>query len=415
MDEVDAILAVGGVPQPFARSPALRHLLRAGPSAIGAAIRHLGDLSDETALAARAADPNTDPAALRLLAGICPAAFSSNPVLPLLLLEDPGFPASFDPSSLGRLLSYPGVPADLVAAIARFGHPDQAQAARLHVALTPAAASWRDELADAVAALPVVPEDDLLALLVALDAVPGWLLPRIARVNSPRIVAARAAASGDWSALASLDAPATPAVLDVSVEELALMLEDERPAVRAVAAADPRLSAPQLAQAKLAEDWTEAEPLVYRAIAGNPRSSSELLLVFAADRSALLAGVRRAVARNPNAPPAALALLADEPFAADLRLIVAAHPNLAAGQRAQILAHSLRHALESYDPVYAAIALSSADLAAEQIAPFVGSPFWLERLAVAMNPAADPIAREQLAADGNRLVRAAAREPRSST
>lgn len=415
MEEVETILAVGGIPPAISRNPALRHLLRAGLPAVAGAIGRLGDLSDEAALAARAADPNTQPADLLLLAGIAPAAFSANPVLPLLLLEDPGLPAAFDPASLGRLLSYPAVPDDLVAAIARLGHPDQAQAARLHVAFPPAGVSWRDELADAVADLPVIPEDDLLALLVALDAVPAWLLPRIARARSPRLEAARAAAGGDWSALAALDRPAVSSPpLEVSVAELAQMLEDERPAVRALAAADPRLTPEQLLQAKWAEDWTEVDPLVYRAIAGNPQSPPELLTALAADRSALFAGVRRAVAHNPSAPPEALHLLADEPYATDLRLTMAAHPNLAPARRATILAHSLEHALGSYDPVYVAIGLSQQGLATERLGAFAGSPFWLERLAVALNPGTDPTTRARLAEDGNRLVRAAAHETGSS-
>lgn len=414
MEEVETILAIGGFPPAIARNPALRHLLRGGLPTVSAAINRLGDLGDEAALAARAADPNTDPAELLLLAGIVPGAFAANPVLPLLMLENPGLPAAFDPVSLGRLLSHPAVPTDLVAAIARLGHPDQAQAARLHIALAPASERWRDELAEAITDLPTLPEDDLLALLLALDAVPAWLLPRITRANSPRLEAARAAASGDWSALAALGKPAIAPPLDVSLDELAQMLQDERPAVRAAAAADPRLTPEQLAQAKLAEDWTDVDPLVYQAIASNPQSPPELLLAFATDRSALFTGVRRAVAHNPSAPPAALDMLADEPYATDLRLAVAAHPNLAPAQRATILAHSIEHALGSGDPVYVAIGLSQQGLPAERLAFFAGSPFWLERLAVALNPGTDPTIRAQLTDDGNRLVRAAARETGSS-
>lgn len=414
-DDIKFLLATGGVPARLAGRPELRHLFRADPALLAAALRQLGDFEELSLLAARAADPNTHPAALRLLAGICPAAFCANPVLPLLLLEDPGLPAAFDPASLGRLLAYPGVPAELVAAIAQVGHPEQAAAARLHIALPPAVPRWRDELAQVIAALPVVPEDDLLAVLVALGAVPTWLLPRIAASPNERLAAALVAAHGDWSALAALDLPAAPlARPERSLDELEQMLNHEAPAVRAAAAGDPQLAPERLLQVKHDEDWSDVDPAVYRALASNPQSSPALLSALAADRSALFAAVRRAIAHNPHAPPEALALLADEPYATDLRLTVAAHPNLSPAQRAQLLAHSLEHALGSLDPVFGAIALSQPALPVEQFTLFAGSPYWLERLALALNPATPQEVRAPLADDGNRLVRAAAREPRSN-
>ncbi|NJN18841.1 MAG: hypothetical protein HC822_22580 [Oscillochloris sp.] len=90
------LIEIGGIPQELRDLPMLRHLWRAGGPAWLAFLRHIPDPDDIAALARYAADPNTRPEALVILAGIFPAEFCANPVLPLLLLEDPNLPATFD-------------------------------------------------------------------------------------------------------------------------------------------------------------------------------------------------------------------------------------------------------------------------------------------------------------------------------
>lgn len=364
-------------------------------AAVPELMRRVGGVCDLAALAALAADPNTPPATLMLLAGICPEAFCANPVLPLLLLENPALPAEFEPASLGRLLSCADVPEDLLSAVAGLGRPELAYAARLHVGL---AGSLEGDLDAAVAAalagLPTAPDDDLLALLLLLGLVPPWLAPRASAAMAARpAAAARRPPEADEA---------------IGVDVLAAMLEADAPRERARAAGDPRLSPELLARAKAAEDWGDGDYGVYEALAGNPSAPPSLLIELAADRTALATGVRRAVAFNPGAPPAALRLLVDEYYALDIPLALAAHGNLDPAQRERMGATALERAREGADPLYRAVAMARPDAPAPLLAARARSPHWLERLAVALNPGVDATTRELLARDGNRLVRAAA-------
>jgi hypothetical protein len=316
--------------------------------------------------------------------------------------------------SLGRLLAYAGVPADFVAAVAAYGHPDMAAAARLHVALAgEAGGEWRADLAAALARLPNTPDDDLLVALATLGLVPAWLQPRLA--SDARVARALAGATvapeepaaapppPTGRAIAAAD-PATPR------DELWRLADDEDAAVRAALARNPALSPADLVELKRREDRLDNDPAVYRAIAAELRAPPDLLVELARNQIALFTGVRRAVARNPSAPPAALELLADELYAADIRLHLAAHANLGPAQRQKMVEASLDAALGAGDPLYRAIALSHPAAHPRALALAERSPHWLERLALALNPAVSSEALARLAADGNRLVRAAASE-----
>lgn len=412
---IAALIARGGPRAELAAVPALRHFLSSDTLPLPELLHRLGEPLDEPTLRRRAADPSEPPRALTLLAGLFPAEFCANPVVPLLLLEDPGLPNAFPPDALGRLLSYAGVPGELLAAVAQLGPPEGALAARLHVGMGgEAGAGWRAELAKTVAQLPVFPDDDLMAVLLALGAVPAWLQPRLERVESPRLAAAAAATSGNMAALIALARPATARPRPATpTRELPRLLESEAPAERARAAADPRVPPALLLAAKAREDVTDVEYDVYEALAANPAAPPELLVALARDMSALNTRTRRLVALHAAAPPAALTLLADEPYAADIRLTLAAHPNLSPELRARLLAHSLAQAIATPDPCYRAVALAHPDTSPELLAAHADSPHWIERVAVALNPGTPPDARRLLAEDGNRLVRAAARSAAS--
>lgn len=394
---VAASVARGGLDDLAAALPSLRHLLRSPTLPLPELLYALDGRSDEAALARRAADPNEAPALLVVLAGAFPAAFCANPALPLLLLENPALPATFDPVAAGLLLRYPGVPRELLAAFAALGAPEAAHAARLHVGLAgEAGAEWEAELRETVLALPIAPDDDLAAVLLALGAVPPWLAPRVTPAGEPPAAAVPKKSS-------ALSAPSA------SSADLARLLESENPAERALAAADPRVPPALLVAAKAAEDVTDVDYDVYEALAANPAAPPELLLELVRDRTALNTRTRRLVARHPAAPPEALALLADEPYAADIRLILAAHPNLAPAQRDLLFANSLAQALATPDPLCHAVALAHPSAPEDALADYAEAPAWLERVAVALNPRTPPAVRKALAEDGNRLVRAAAR------
>lgn len=408
----DDLPAVAGYAGLLLAAPELAPVVLHGHETIPAMMAALGGVTDPGALRAMAADPNTAAEALAFLAGPFPEAFCANPVFPLLLLENPSLPATMPAVSLGRLLAYAGVPADFVAAVAAYGPPELASAARLHVALAgEAGEAWQGELAATTAALPSAPDDDLLVALAALGLVPAWLRPRLAadarvaralagevvvpeEAVAERPLAGRAAAAAD---------PATPR------DELWRLADDEDAAVRSALARNPALRPEDLVELKRREDRLDNDPAVYRAIAAERRAPPELLVELAGDRSAVFTGVRRAVARNPGAPPAALEALADELYAADIRLHLAAHPNLGPEQRRKMVEASLDAALGAGDPLYRAIALSHPEAHPRALALADRSPHWLERLALAGNPAAPGEAIARLTADGNRLVRAAAR------
>lgn len=409
-EELSAVATYAGL---LLASPELAPVVLHGHETIPAMVAALGGVTDPLALEALAADPNAPAEALAFLAGPFPAAVCANPVFPLLLLENPSLPAEMPAVSLGRLLAYAGVPADFVAAVAAYGRPDMAAAARLHVALAgEAGEGWRADLVAAVALLPNTPDDDLLVALATLGLVPAWLRSRLesdARVAlalagatvAPEEPAAAPPLAG--RAIAAAD-PATPR------DELWRLADDEDAAVRAALARNPALSPEELAELKRREDQLDNDPAVYKAIAAELRAPPELLVELARNQSALFTVVRRAVARNPSAPPAALELLADELYAADIRLHLAAHANLGPAQRQKMVEASLDAALGAGDPLYRAIALSHPAAHPRALALADRSPHWLERLALALNPAAPPAALARLAGDGNRLVRAAAAE-----
>jgi hypothetical protein len=394
----------------LAAIPALRHVRRSPTLPLAELIRVVGATPDLAQVQQRTADPNTPPADLVILAAIAPEAFCRNPVLPLLLLENPAFPATFDPAAAGRVLACAALPTDLVDAFITLGQPAAAAAARMHVAYAGAldAADWPAALTEAIMRLPTLPEDDLLAVLLALDAVPDWLLPRVQQSSAAHLHAARAAAAGDWHGLAALLMPPLQAHAPLPVDTLATLLTSEDPADRIRAAADPRLTAEQLRNAKAAEDVTDVEYSVYEALAANPAAPPDLLLDLARDRIALNTRTRRNVALHPNAPPAALALLADEPYAADIRLILAAHPNLGPAERDLLLRNSLDQALNTFEPFYQALALAHPSAEPTILADYAEAPDWLARLAVALNPTTPAALRATLVHDGNRFVRTAA-------
>lgn len=392
------------------------HNRAADPATPAEQLRTLSRHADPSVRAAVAANPNTPPDLLLTLAGDYPAQFCTNPIFPLLLIENPNLPFDMDPASLGRLLAYAGTPPDFLAYVAAYGSPEAAAAARLHVNLAgEAGPDWPDQTAAAIRRMAVAPEGPLLRELLGLDAVPPWLFERLADSDDPLVTAtiARhpAAPPALRRRLSDTQTPATPPLPATSEaplnraappiyppdsplahaadpttppDELARLAEDEDPRVRVAVARNPTSPPDLLRKMKDAEDWSDADVAVYQALAANPNTPPDLLERFAADQSALYTGVRRAVAHNPQAPAAALEHLADELFAADIRQTLVTHPNLPPALRERILTNTLVACLRSGDPFYHAIALAHPALTT---APAATAATWSDLMA----PDADPL------------------------
>lgn len=397
-------------------SPDLAPFLIYSFTAIPRIVQALGGEINSAALERMAGDPNTSIETLSYLAGCFPAAFCANPIFPLLLFERPSLPTDMDLTSLGRLLAYSGVPADFVGAVAAYGQPDLAATARQHIAIAGEAnTNWRVDLAQALQGISSIPNDDLLTAIAALGLVPIWIEDRIAQGAYPALLRALGRTSPDHQPLAATAKPlhgqaqiaANP---ERPLAELLTLIDDDQAEVRAALAANPALGPAELLRLKRFEDWAENDPRVYEALAANQQSPAELLREIAQNRIALNTAARREVARNPATPPDVLNLLADEPYAADIRVILAGHPNLGPEQRAVMVTSSLEAAIGSGHPIYRAIALSHPGIQPEVYDLVLRSPHWIERLALALSPGVSREALERLIQDGNRLVRAAARE-----
>jgi hypothetical protein len=371
------------------------------------------DSADET-LAAVASNPNTPVESLMRLAGVFPEQFCANPALPLLLLENPNLPAEMPPATLRSLLRYASVPRDFLEWIVAYGSAAMADEARLHIHIGgEAGPDWPEQaraamrhmsLSQAIDIVPFTMTTDLLVELLALGAVPAWLTEALAESADPAIQAAVLAGLHTTSPAASDAAAVQTEGDDIDPAQIRWLGEDDDPQVRARAARSPAMPLDLLAW--LAED--EAR-IVRRAVAENANATAKILAVLAKDYSWSNEAVRLAVVRHPNVSVDTLEYLAGD-RSARVRQAVLAHPSAPAQARERILLAALEHCQMLSEPLYQTIALAHPLTPAEKLAARVYSTEWVERYAIARNPAAPGEALAALAQDGNRLVRAAAIE-----
>ena len=311
--------------QELAQLPQIAPIVATNPAATAPLLRALADSTDATTRAAVAAHPNAPLDLLLQLAGEFPAAFCANPVLPLLLLEQPDLPARMDPDALRRLLCYAGVPQSILRWIAAHAAPPEAEAARLHIMLAgEVGADWPAHARAALWKAAPPSYSDLLLELLGLGAVPTWLLEvlaamgdvevRTAVARSPHTPRAllrplrHAGASGDLRSYALPAEPGDPETL--------AWLATGGVYARRVAARNPMTLAPVLAQ--LAADVDRS---VRQGVARNSAAPPALLARLATDRAA---DVRQLVARHAGAPHL-LDRLARDP-SRDVRFTVARNP-----------------------------------------------------------------------------------------
>lgn len=255
-------------------------------------------------------------------------AFLVNPVLPLLLLEDPGFFLKLSAASLRRLLRREQLPESLLASLLRHGDAEVRDSAALHVQQTKAAGDHGDavrrSLAESRADTAALPE------LFDLRLVPAWLSEPLAGTPNAELrdfvvsvlergVEAETAALGKLyrRAGAALPRPGKPSRSDSTLNaEDMRRLATGGPWVRGVAARHP--NTPPESLARLARD-----PVLGVRVSAlrHPFTPEEALW---AGSAAVLPILRRAVARNPAATDAMLARLASDPDPT-VRRAVAAH------------------------------------------------------------------------------------------
>lgn len=370
-----------------------------------------------------AGDPNTAPQILLRLAGLHPEAFSQNPILPLLLLENPNFLGEMRIDMLMSLMRYEGLPAELLRWIVTHGKPALAAEAGLHVVLAGEAdQEWEALSSGALCKALTIGYTELLSEMIELEAVPVWLQAALATHEDPAIQALIAGSAGQSfikeqpSIIQSSSTPEQDACAeDFSVRAIAAahpglsyatlrtLADDPSPKVRAAVVQNPGITHELLAY--LAGDDSS---LVLRAVAAHPATPPELLERLVYEHSWFNVPVRLAAAQRPDLAPGILELLAGD-RSIHIRQAVLRHPNTPASARSQVLDAALGACIHSSEPFYHVIALAHPYMPIETLQINLNSPIWAERYAIARNPSTPEAIHSTLAHDGNRLVRAAAR------
>lgn len=335
----------------LAHDPTVDPVVAFNPEVNTHLLRERGLLGDDVTLAAVAANPNTPVATLLSLAGRFPGEFCSNPVLPLLLLENPDLPAGMDDATLRNLLRYPDVPQMLLEWIANYAKPPMAVLARMHVRFAgEAGPDWESDATAAIWKHPLndyndlvieqidlairsrrrgmlyLMHDDVVLECIDLGAIPSWLISAlvahsdkevrhaIARCpNIPKDILVplrRAGASGDLTGYAQPDLTIDPTVLT--------WLAEGGVYARKLAARHP--CSPSACLERLARDEDLA---VRQFVARNPSVSPSLLERLSCDPEL---DVRQQVAHNSNTPPEVLDRLAGDP-GRNVRWTVARNPH----------------------------------------------------------------------------------------
>lgn len=390
----DARLAAAVAANPAAPAPVLETLSRSWNSAAWQAI---------------VTNPNATPPLLLRLGPQYPAEFFANPILPLLLIEQPDLLFRYDAAALDPLVRSPAAAAGFLAILTH--HPDAALAteARLHVNLAgPLEGSdWRQAAEDAMWRLPPFAEKGLACLLerdhrehlltVLQDVgVAPWLVPPLAlRGNNavrravasglrvPRTVLAplrRAGARGDLSGYTAPDPQAPIALLE--------RLSEGSAWARGLAARHPATPASTLG--RLA---TDRAVMVRCLVARNPATSPTILSTLAGDTHPR---VRQEVARHARTAPGLLERLARD----DDRHVRAA----AAGNPATD-AHTL--AALAADPEWKVRreAARHPGLPSEAQETLAHDTVGVVLYALARRPALTPAARDHLAASADPIAR----------
>ena len=132
-----------------------------------------------------AGNPNTPTDLLLKLAGRHFEAFVANPVLPLLLLEDPGFCARIPATTLRRLLRRVEMPESFLRTLERHADGEVRDGARWHVATCASVGETDGAVAEGLRRMP--PNSGQISTLLAFGLVPARILEPLAASSNARL------------------------------------------------------------------------------------------------------------------------------------------------------------------------------------------------------------------------------------
>ena len=368
--DMAALRAVAGDPatavaqlQELAGDPLLASTVAANPTAPAVVLDTLRHSWDPEVWHALVCNPNASPETLFQIAPTYPTEFFANPVVPLLLLEQPDLPLRYGEKILAPLVQHPAAPPGFLAILTHHQNTAIAAEARLHVNLVGEASEddlerlaeeemWRMRQDEHGWSLRNRTEDNTILPVLACGGLASWLIPplvlhggasvRRGVARSPGLprkalrVFYRAGAGASLTGYGQPDPRLDARTLDriatgdawarglaarhpaTSPATLAHLAADNAPEVRILAARNPALPVGMLVACA-----RDAHPAVRQAAAQNVSTPGDVLETLALkDNSAL----RTTVARNPSAPPQLLLRLAGDPDWR-VRRQVARHPN----------------------------------------------------------------------------------------
>ncbi|MDB5269693.1 MAG: hypothetical protein JWP58_2733 [Hymenobacter sp.] len=398
---------------------AVRLQLAQDPATLPLQLEALGDGVNSRAIKeAVARNPNSPPALLLRLAGRYWQPFLENPVLPLLLLEDPGLPHRLPLRVLRALVRREGVPPLILQTLARHADREVREGAKFHVdtLASPAAneaADWQATLRRELEKLPA--QRATLPELLDLDVVPAWLLDTLAGTRNPALRGAlltsskRADAAPELRAVGSLlrraygERRTEPYVSKygsydqtwVEGREPLTEAEVRRLATGSLAWQLRVVQQRSLPADVLAQLARSPYPQVRRLVAGHPQLTPALALTLAGGPDA---AIRQRLAANKRTPEALLTSLARSPDA-DLRRRVARNPATSPAALATLATDA--------DPAVRRAAARHRTTPPAALAPLTTDPSAEVREALARNAQCPLAALEQLGADADKKVRQA--------
>jgi hypothetical protein len=423
----------------------------ANPATPGARLKLLASHGEREVRALVAANPNTPTETLLHLAAHLPEAVLQNPVLDLLLIENPNLFSEMPAYARQSLLASPEVPQGFLRWVSKKGdeaallaltqnpstRPEMleglfkhvsgkvAETAKLHRAFE----AESDQKMALLLAEVESDSADLYDLLLA-DLIPDWLIPRLAR--EPDVELRRALARH----------PRTPA------DVLGWLRADEDEEVRKNAAANPRTSPEAMLFFERLEQGEQVEDRELLALSRGQLWARQLVAQCAGASVELLEGlaqdqawqvrqvvatnsklgpqwlealsrdsdrdVRQAVAANPNTPPAVLEhLLGDE--TEEVRQSARKNPQVPLAtlqllerlEQGQTLAPEILESLAAQSDWGRRLAANNPGASQDLLFSFREHPDWHTRLGVAKNPTCPAATLETLSRDTDPDVRQA--------
>ncbi len=317
-----------------------------------------------------AQNPNAPTDVLLYVARWCWESVLRNPVLPLLLLENPGLPAEFPVVALRQILKLENPPREFLPPLMRHSNAEIREGVRLHRA--------NGAVADK-ATLPELPLTGSAALaeLLASGLAPHWI-----------VEAALECAVGSLRGYARTALRALPDA--EPLRERVLWMRE--------AGADPSLQCVGKGKADMAPEklvaLAQGGPFARKLAARHPNTPPESLIELAELHQADI--VRRCVAENSSTPPQTLISLASTGHAA-LRKAVAKNKQCPSGLLEQLSA-------DASAAVREAVAVNSA-CPIQALARLASDAHKDVRFSVARNRAADEATLRLLAKDADEDVR----------